>query len=594
MKQRQNKAALAALLGAAAIAIGAPALWPAFGQDSPESLLPPGFGEPVQTPPPAPEAPGAAPRAPTDLVPPLALQPPTEEEQAATEEPAPQPFELPEEARRPIDYAGPFAGYGEHAFGTADGRFLSTLMRRMNAPIASRWASIALRRALLTRVPTPASVNPADWIAERAWLLLRMGEADGARMLVQGVDVDRFTPKMYVVATQTALATADPAALCPLVDGAMAFSKERAWPLAQAMCAALSGDTAISSALINRAQGNAGKGIDLLLAEKVVGAGTNSRRAVNIEWDSVDRLTAWRFGLASAVGLTIPDPLFASAGPQVQAWRARAPMLPASARLAPARKAAALGVFSNAALVDLYGAVGEETDDYGLDSPAGRLRAAYIADDENGRLSALRALWEGAEGEKDRYGTFILTAQAAARIAPGADRASDASNLIASMLSAGLDRQAAGWAGVLANQRAADADPGWSILAVGAPRPVVDLSYARVNGFGDRAGAAGRHKVQMLVAALAGLGRISPGDQKRLAENFGVPLGARNGWTQALDHAVASGQRGTVLLLAAAGMQGNDWRAVPPAQFYHIIAALWRAGLGNEARMIAAEAMTRL
>src|SRR5690349_17246935 len=103
MKPRQNKAALALLLGVAAIAIGAPALWPAFGQDSPQSLLPPGFGEPVQTPPPAPETPAAAPRTPTDLVPPLALQPPAEEEQAAAEEQAPEPFELPEEARRPID-----------------------------------------------------------------------------------------------------------------------------------------------------------------------------------------------------------------------------------------------------------------------------------------------------------------------------------------------------------------------------------------------------------------------------------------------------------------------------------------------------------
>jgi hypothetical protein len=594
MKPRRNKAALAALLlSAAAIGIGVPALWPAFGQDSPESLLPEGFENPVQTPPTTPEPPQPGPRAPADLVPPLALQPPEGEEVAAEEE-APEPFELPDEARRPIDFAGPFAGYGERAFGAANGRYLSTLMRRMNAPIASRWASIALRRALLTRVPTPASVNPADWIAERAWLLLRMGEADGARMLVQGVDVDRFTPKMYVVATQAALATADPAALCPLIDGALAFSKERAWPLAQAMCAGLSGEQAISSALVNRAQGNAGKGIDLLLAEKVVGAGTNSRRAVNIEWDSVDRLTAWRFGLASAVGLTIPDPLFASVGPQVQAWRARAPMVPPSARLAPARTAAALGVFSNAALVDLYGAAGEETDEYGLESPAGRLRAAYVADDEDGRLNALRALWDDAKGGRDRYGTLILTAQAAARIVPSADRASDASNLIASMVSAGLDRQAARWARVLADQTDADADLGWSILAVGAPRPVVDMSYGRINGFGDRAGAAGRHKARMLVAALAGLGRISVSDQKRLAENYEFSLGVGNNWTNALDRAVAAREPGTVLLLAALGMQTTDWRGVPPAHFYRAISALRRVGLDGEARMIAAEAMTRL
>jgi len=594
MKPRRNKAALAGLLlSAAAVAIGAPALWPAFGQDSPESLLPPGFNEPVQAPPQAPEPTQPGVRAPTDLLPPMALEPPTGEEETAEEE-TPEPFELPEEARRPIDFAGPFVGYGEQAFGTANGRYLSTLMRRLDAPIASRWASIALRRALLTRVPSPASVKPADWIAERAWLLLRMGEADGARMLVQGVDVDRFTPKMYAVATQTALATADVAAFCPLVNGAMAFSKERAWPLAQAMCAGLAGEQAISSSLINRAQGNAGKGIDLLLAEKVVGAGTNSRRAVNIEWASVDRLNAWRFGLASAVGLDIPEPLYATVGPQVQAWRARAPMLLASARLPSARKAAALGVLSSAALVDLYGAVGEETDEYGVESPAGRLRAAYVADDEESRLSAIRALWEEAKGREDRYAASVLTARAAARIRPSVDHAGDAGNLIAAMFSAGLDRQAIRWAPIIGQASGSEADAGWAVLAVGAPRPVVDLSYGRIDDFNDRAGDEGRQKAGMLAAALAGLGRLSPRDQQRLSEDLEMPLALRNNWTRALDRAVAARQTGTVLLLAALGMQSHDWRSVSPAAFYHIISALHRAGLNGEARMIAAEAMTRL
>ena len=38
--------------------------------------------------------------------------------------------------------------------------------------------------ALLAKVRAPRNVNPVDWTAERAWLLLRMGEADAARMLV--------------------------------------------------------------------------------------------------------------------------------------------------------------------------------------------------------------------------------------------------------------------------------------------------------------------------------------------------------------------------------------------------------------------------
>jgi hypothetical protein len=599
MKPRRNKAALAALLaGGAALLIGFPALRPALSQDAPESLLPPGFDEPVQPPrqpSETPSGPEQAGRLPTDLLPATPLQPPGTEGEETAEQETPEVFELPEEARRPIDVAGPFDGYGPAAFGGANGKYLSVVMRRLDAPLPSRWASITLRRALLSRVPTPRAIGAADWIAERAWLLLRMGEADGARLLVQGVDVDRFTPKMYEIAAQTALATADPAGLCPLVQGAMTFSKEPIWPFAQAMCAALSGETAISSVLLDHARRNwEARGIDTLLAEKVVGAGTNSRRAVTIEWAGVDRLTAWRFGLASSLALEIPDPLFETVGAQVQAWRARAPLYSPAARIAPARMAAALGVFSNAALVDLYGAAGDAADDYGVDTPVGRLRAAYVADDQEGRLTALRALWDDAKGGRDRYAASILTARAAARIVPSADYGADAAPLIAAMFSAGLDRQAARWARVVEAMDSSDADPAWAILAVGTPRPVVELGYGRANRFGERQGAEGRHKARMLIAALAGLGRLSPGDMQRLAEEYEIPIAARNGWTRALDQAVADRQPGTVVLLAAAGMQADDWRGVPPAHFYRIIAALRQVGLSGEARMIAAEAMSRL
>ena len=49
----------------------------------------------------------------------------------------------------------------------------------------------------------------------------------------------------------------------------------------------------------------------------------------------------------------------------------------------------------------------------------------------------------------------------------------------------------------------------------------------------------------------------------------------------------------TVALLAAAGLQTRDWAAVHPAYLMHIVSALRRVGLEPEARMIAAEAITR-
>src|SRR5947207_8417514 len=146
-------------------------------------------------------------------------------------------------------------------------------MRRMDTPIASRWAHIALRDALLAKARAPRLVNPIDWVAERAWLLLRLGEADGARMLVANVDTDRFTPKMVQVAVQSALANADAPALCPIEEGIRKYdSSVRA--LVQAMCSALAGAPETAAGMVDQARrfGRIG-GVDLALTEKVVGAG---------------------------------------------------------------------------------------------------------------------------------------------------------------------------------------------------------------------------------------------------------------------------------------------------------------------------------
>ena len=108
---------------------------------------------------------------------------------------------MPAYARRSLATVGAVgsgqSGFSAGAFGRTDGRYLETLMRRLGTPIASRWLEIALRRALMSRVDTPARVNGADFAAERAWLLLRMGEAPAARSVVQAVDTMDYTPKLY-------------------------------------------------------------------------------------------------------------------------------------------------------------------------------------------------------------------------------------------------------------------------------------------------------------------------------------------------------------------------------------------------------------
>jgi hypothetical protein len=410
-------------------------------------------------------------------------------------------------------------------------------------------------------------------------------------MLIESVDTDRLSPKLIVVAQQVALATADPAGMCRLTVGAAGFTKEKSWDYARAICASLSGEGAISSALLDQARGKARRGIDFLLAEKVIGAGANTRRAAMIEWADVDELTTWRFGLASAVGLAIPDNLYATVGPEVQAWRARAPMFSAQDRLAAAGVAATLGVFSNKALVDLYSQAADSEGDVGRDVPTARLRAAYVGDDDAARMSAIRALWQNSDEKPGgRYAFQILTARATARIKPSDDFASDYTNLIASMLSAGLDIQAARWAPLIeAEGKANDA---WALLAVGAPRRVVTITPGQIEDYASNLGSEGEHKTRLLIAALGGLGRITSAQMIALAEDYKLPI-IQNRYTQVLDRAAARGEPGSVAVLAAAGMQTNGWKNVPPLYLYHIIAALRRTGNEAAARMIAAEALSR-
>lgn len=513
---------------------------------------------------------------------------------------APPPaIEIPEHARRDPSAVGVLdstqLGLGANPWGGASGAFLSTLMRRMDTPLASRWVHIALRNAVLAETRAPVNVHPVDWVAERAWLLLRMGEADAARLLVSGVDVDQFTPKMFQVGMQSALVSADPSGLCPLEDG-LAKVERRVHPLIQAMCAALAGEPESAAAQIDNARRRGSvTGIDLVLAQKVVGAGANTGRAVTVEWDPVRELNTWRFGLATATGMTLPDHLAQSAPPRLRAWQARAPLLSPQQRLESARIATGLGVFSSQALLDLYSIVYDSTDPNELGGTDGwQLRLAFAGRTQEARLEAMRRLWGIGQGSLEREASRALLASAAARIAPDPALESDAPNLIASMLAAGLDREAARWVPVIDRMDDQNADISWAMLALAAPSTEgLDLSTGRINAFIGRDTSAGRKRSAFLVAGLAGLGRIDLATADRLNSRHGLGIERRSRWTQFLDSAGARGQSATVLLLSGTGFQTPSFERLPSAHLYHSVAALVRTRQDFTARMVAAEAMSR-
>ncbi|MEI6643814.1 MAG: hypothetical protein WCL10_17445 [Novosphingobium sp.] len=473
-----------------------------------------------------------------------------------------------------------------------NGPFVAGLLTNMRGEFVSRWGHILMRRALASRLDTPVGMNGADWAAMRAQLLLRMGEVDAARAMVQEVDNGFYTRGLEDAAMGSFLAAADPVGLCPVTALTAAGRPGWDWALTRAICTAFTGgEGAPALAVLDNAmrRGLAAK-VDILLAQKFAGAASQGHRAVKIEWDGVDSLTPWRTGLALATGIEPPEALRKQAGAAYAVLAVRAPMLPLTARAEAADIAAERGILSAAAMVDLYSEI------HALDEPdrtwgplADALRSAYLAQAAADRLAAIRTLWGDASDPDRAYSRLVLTAYTAARISPDASLAGDAKALIASMLTAGLDRNALRWGPVVPVGSEA-----WGLIALSAPAKLAAITSDTLGRFQSDDSSAGGLRSRFLLAGLMGLGRVDPQTARAFADTLKLDLARETRWTRAIDAAAASENPALVALLAGFGMQGSGWDKMTPLHLYHIIAALRRAGLEGEARMIAAEAVARV
>jgi len=587
----------------------------AIAQSGPESLLPPGFDKPRARPAAAPAAkpaaaapaatsspvvqavPGAAPAATaTDgrkmpTLREIEAMSPDELDELLGLKPK---YDMPDAARRSMRKIGILAadegGFSSGSFSGQDARLIQAAIEKNSGALVSRWGHILLRRALASRLDAPNGVNPADFTAWRAALLVRMGEGDAARALVQDVDAGNYSPALTQAALDAYAFTADVTGICPVTKVIGGARKDADWRVLRAICSAFEGDGAAGMSQLDRLMGEgAWPKVDLLLAQKYAGAAGQGRRAVKIEWDGVNDMTPWRYALSIAVGLTPPKALMQDVPARYSYVAATAPMVGLEDRAAGADLAAGAGILSSAAMVDLYGQIYAQDEIEGdWAKRAETLRNAYVGEDAADRMAALRSLWDGAADPQQRYSREVLTAYAAARMPVDGSFAKDAPDLIASMLAAGLDANALRWA--------PQADKGslaWALLALAAPRPAGPIDGGSLSNFRGNDDSDGYRKSRFLLAGLAGLGRVDAGAQGEFAAKLGVDLGRQTNWTRLIDQAAAVNNQGLVALLAGLGMQGKGWDKMTSVHLYHIVSALNRVGLGAEARMIAAEAVAR-
>jgi hypothetical protein len=279
----------------------------------------------------------------------------------------------------------------------------------------------------------------------------------------------------------------------------------------------------------------------------------------------------------------------------LRAFEARAPLLTADQRLESARVATGLGVLSSQSMIDLYSTIYDSTDPSDLPgTDAWQVRQAFVGNDRDAKLGAFRKLLGGAKDPLQHEAMRALLGRAASLIQPDPELEKDAPELISAMLAAGYDRAAQRW---IAVTRRMDGEPGdrcWAMLVLASPDPRgLDLSTSRINAFIGRDKSPDKVRSALLVAGLAGLGRITADGADSLSRRNELGLGRQSVWTRMIDAAAGRDQPASVLILAGTGLQTADFVGVPGAHMYHIIGGLIRTRQDYAARMIAAEALSR-
>ena len=225
----------------------------------------------------------------------LAKMTPEEFEEALGLEPK---FDIPAGARRATEKVGMIdvteGGLPADSMAGLNPSLARKMLSGNRGQIVSRWGHILLRRALASRLDAPEGMNAADFAGLRAGLLVRMGEVEAARALVQDVDVDNYTAILTNAAFDAYVRTGDFTGVCPVLIKRRASREDPRWEAANDICSAARGDGRAALSRLDKAlRGDAMPDIDVLLAQRYAGAVGQSRRAVTIEWDEVDSMNPW-------------------------------------------------------------------------------------------------------------------------------------------------------------------------------------------------------------------------------------------------------------------------------------------------------------
>jgi hypothetical protein len=477
-------------------------------------------------------------------------------------------------------------GHGPAAWSRSSGGFATQLMLKIPATTASRYQHVALRRLLLTPAKPPVGADPVKFLNARAHLLLRMGEVEAAKILLNTLPQTAFNRQSYAIAGQAHMAALDLPSACPLAARAIVFSPDAQWPLISGVCSALQGDEG-GAALgldIARQEGKVNR-FDLLLAEQMVTALSGGGRGGEIAWPDKGKFTSYRVGGVYSSGQRFPRKALLTAPSVVQSWLARSGAIDSDTRWALAWTATARGVMSATEFSSLWalrgGAMDERARAY---RPEGVYQRAFAAPKLSERQSAFTQLLAFGKSEAGRAAMWSLLAAPAANYPLRADQSGFAPNAARAMIMGGRHRDALRWWPVAANSKVAPQL--WALLLAAHGDKSLPVSQSMADQWADAQSGDGKdQRIKIAFAVLQALGYPikAPLGKNPSLENDGALFGK-------LADAAARKARGEVVLLAQLAL-GPNWAACDASVLYTILRAYRAVGLDAEARMLGAEAM---
>jgi hypothetical protein len=497
------------------------------------------------------------------------------------------PLALPEDLGGGGSLPGAY-GFGAATWRASTGGFATQLMLKIPPVSASRYQHIALRRLLLTPAKPPTGADPVKFLNARAHLLLRLGEVEAAKILLNTLPQTAFTRQSYAVAAQAHMAAIDLPSACPLATRAIVFSPDAQWLLISGVCSALQGDEGGAALGLDIArQEDKVNRFDLLLAEQMVTALSGGGRGSEIAWPDKGKFTSYRVGGVYSSGQRFPRKALLTAPSVVQNWLARSGAVDSDTRWALAWTATARGVMSAAEFSSLWAARGSVMDERARAyRPEGTYQRAFAAAKLKDRQLAFKRLLLMGKSEAGRAAMWSLLAAPAAAYPLRADQAGFAPQLVRAMIVGGRPRDAYRWWPVLEKSSSQEARQIWALLLAAHGGKALPVSQDYADAWTDAQNGDDKdRRIEITFAVLQGLGYA-----------LKAPLGSNPGLEddgvlfEKLADAVARKARGEVVLLSQLAL-GSSWSQCNASTLYTVLRAYRAVGLDREARMIGAEAM---